>query len=577
MNARIVLVLLLAGFSVAITLSTLSFFWVPYEDTGISFNGDVVDTVPAGSPAAKAGLRVGDRLDPAMSFFDRQRIGWSYRPARGQTYTFTVIRNGVPRIVHVHAIKETKPALGSLEDIVENVVGMLSFLSLIAVGTLLVLVRPTLLTWMFFIFCIGNPTSAYFNASDLLSSLPMPAGFVLNIIRLTLRVAGYVALLEFALRFGHARLVGWRSGVERALPLFFVLYLGYGYRQWFWAFYTPDTDSILGWPYAWLAIAILCEIIAVASLVGTYRGASLRDRQRFKWVVNGVLVTYTVLLVRDVLGGLGMLEGDTLWICIASQSLSAFAPLALGYGILRHRVIDVSFVLNRAVVFASIGASLSAVLLGLGWIFATFFINSRLQVGIDFIVIAAMTLLLRSTYQRLVELVNAALFPKRQRRIQSLRTLRTLAEEADFPSVQALLTTKAGDALDLASAALFIRAGDGGFVRQRAVGWGPATAWHLLPDDATVHIVLANHKRWARIDEQAWTDMNVPPGTARPAVAIPLVSRKKVVGLTLYGAHTNDVDVDPDEAAALADLCALAAPALEQRDYMEGRRMVPTT
>jgi GAF domain len=566
---RIFCILLLATFSAGLGLSTVISLWVPFENSGAFFSGDTVSDVERDSPAAKAGLRVGDRFDPKTSFFDRMRIGWYDHPARGQSYTFNVVRRGAPHTITLRTSK-TVAAPGWDLGTAEYVLGLIAVLSFVIVGTLLVLLRPTPLTWMFFLFCVGNPASKYLDSIDLLLSLPMPLGFVLNMIRTTLLVIGYVAFVDFALRFPNVRAFGWRAFVERVLPLILLVDLALDYREWFWAFYTVDFGPILDWPYLGAVISLIFVVIALASLLGMYRGSEPREKNRLAWVVAGTLAGYSAVILRDTLIGYlgpGYDFMDWTWTFIAFQIGQAFAPLALAYAIVKHRVIDVRLVLNRALVFACIGAVLAAVLLGLSWTFATFFVSSRMQIVIDFVAIAAITLILRSGYQKLVEIVNAALFPKRQHRIQNLRSLRSIAEEGNFESIQALLTTTASEALGLASAALFIRQSDGGFVRQHAFGWKANTAWHLLPGDASVHVFLTKHTRWTRIDERTWTEIRVPSGSARPALAIPLVSRKKTVGVALYGAHTNDVDVDRDEGDALAELCALAAPALEQREY----------
>jgi hypothetical protein len=555
---RIFSVLSLTVFSVGLALSTLVFLWVPYEDTGISFNGDAVDAVAAGSAAAKAGVRVGDRFDPATSFFERGRIGWSNRPADGQTYTFRVLRDGTLRTIHLQVAKESAVPAWSLPDSVEYVVGMLAFIILLSVGTVLVLARPNPLTWMFFLFCVGNPTSKLFGAVDVLTSMPMPLGFILNMIRTTLLIVSYIAFLDFALRFPKMRAVGWRRVVELGLPLLLIFYLADDYRNWFWQFYSVDTHSILGWPYTLVVIAVVCEVIAAVSLLGTYRMASIPDRHRYSWVVVGVLVTYSVILLRDVLGAFNMLEGDTLWICICSQTLTAFAPVALAYGTLKHRVIDVSFVVNRAVVYAVVTAVLVIVFESFTWLIERLIQHTRTVEILQLVLAIAIGISLQHSFRRIEAIVNRWFFKSVHDAQQHLsRIAATLLSAESSGALERTLVGEPVRVLKLTAGALFRRRAGGGFERTAATGWSDEDN-HCFDDDDPLVLHLQERQSAVSMTDSVFPGSYLLAKTKCADEAVPVFSQGALTAIALYGPHVSGTRIDPLERSTLTNLAAAA-------------------
>ncbi len=107
---RLTIVLLISGFSVALTLASLKLLFVPMGWLGLDLNGDFVDYVAPGTAAAIAGVQVGDRLAPNTPFFVRQSVAFSNHFGRAE-YSFDVVRNGHLR--HIAAVATTpEPDLG---------------------------------------------------------------------------------------------------------------------------------------------------------------------------------------------------------------------------------------------------------------------------------------------------------------------------------------------------------------------------------------------------------------------------------------------------------------------------------
>jgi GAF domain len=500
------------------------------------------------------------------------------------------VRAGVRHHVNVivsHTFHKSLVGEGINSYAVLHAFKVFTLLLFTAVGTFLVLVRPRRLTWLFYLFCIG-PTVPSLAAITVLLNLPMPLGFAFNLLRMTLILAGLYGFAAFALCFPNDSAVGWRRTVQRAVLVFMLPYWLFNVYAWF-AEGSPGQSSDLHAANAFLGPIMVLPLqvanflsdqhilgvvqwvgplaIAMVSMFGMYRASEPQERRRLQWAVAGILMGYTTLCTGVILSWFPITASITPACNGIFQVMAVFAPVALGYAILKHRVIDVRFVLNRAVVFIAIACVLAGALAGLDLLFTTFFVNSRLQIGIDFVVISLMTLILRSGFQKLVVLVNHAFFPRRQQRMLRLRELTNNVADGQDELAPLALTAGTCDVLDLASAALFLRTPDNGFVRKRAVGWRAGTAWHLLPGELSMPAACEKRARSERIGERTWLEINVPTGPARPTLAISLISSKRVVGLVLYGAHTNGLDIDPDELRGLEDLCAVAGPALQHPEY----------
>jgi len=242
---------------------------------------------------------------------------------------------------------------------------------------------------------------------------------------------------------------------------------------------------------------------------------------------------------------------------LASGTILAGAA-AVTYALLARRVIDLEFVVNRAITLGAIAALMGGIFVLLDWLFTNYVLQTRWQIAIGMAVAFALGWLVRSGRRRLIHLVDALFFRKRHAIMGRVRALRLDLETESQPErIDETIVTRAAEVLNLDSAALFVRTTDGGFVRQSAVGWPSGTAWHLFSDDRVVSEIIRHDRRAARIDEKTWAATRVPDGVARPVLAVPIGSARSA--FALYGAHADGRDIDPDETHGLFDLCAAAA------------------
>jgi hypothetical protein len=131
--------------------------------------------VDRGSPAYRAGLRTGDVLG-CLSPRDANLLLWNetlgnYQAAyrRGTLLSTCVRRNGTMRPIHFTA-RTGSPVTNAYGSNAFSAFRVCVFLVFLLTGVALVMARPSLMTWIFFGYCIGSaPTSM---AQKVLTVLP---------------------------------------------------------------------------------------------------------------------------------------------------------------------------------------------------------------------------------------------------------------------------------------------------------------------------------------------------------------------------------------------------------------------
>jgi hypothetical protein len=124
------------------------------------------------------------------------------------------------------------------------------------------------------------------------------------------------------------------------------------------------------------------------------------------------------------------------------------------------------------------------------------------------------------------------------------------------------------DAIELAAAALYRRSAEGSrfegvaTARQTTVAPAGFDGNHLL-----VRMLLADEKLVWLDDVRSQLDTE---NAAIYTLAVPVTVRHELVSFTLYGAHTNGAQLDPDEVVLLEDLASEASRAY---DHVEAVRV----
>jgi hypothetical protein len=109
------------------------------------------------------------------------------------------------------------------------------------------------------------------------------------------------------------------------------------------------------------ALMPLCVLVPIASLVLRYRRVGGVERLQLRWIALGGLVFFCVGLTVFLVVGNGSLPPGL----GALDDLGNLAiPLTIGIAILRYRLYDIDVVINRALVYGALTATLAALYVG---------------------------------------------------------------------------------------------------------------------------------------------------------------------------------------------------------------------
>jgi hypothetical protein len=127
---------------------------------------------------------------------------------------------------------------------------------------------------------------------------------------------------------------------------------------------------VTGGVNAFIAIAgFVVYALAAAAFVLNYTRASRAEQQRLKWLLFGLVTglggsTAFDLMRWFVPGVVSIPAYNTMY------ALNVLLPVTLAYAILRHRVIDVGFVVSRTIVYAAIAAFVVGLFSVSDWLFS---------------------------------------------------------------------------------------------------------------------------------------------------------------------------------------------------------------
>ena len=290
----------------------LASFGLAADGDGLIYDAQGPFATEEDSPAWRAGLRGGDRLNlAAMRCIPVDTnvcasllalwAGVNY-VVPGREATLLIAATGARPARQVTLVAEQRPTNRLLELVVilETLAGILVVLG----AAWLVWTRPGFMTWGFFVYVIQfNPGQA-FQFYAWLQLWPR-ALLVQDVVAVAMQAAAYAGLILFALRAPVDRVEGrWRL-VERALPALAILFeaptlagLGtvFGFRAEIWM----RSSFLIGFAVSASALAIL---------LGRRRDLSPRDYQQIRWVIWGCLIGLPAYLLAQLAQETSLLHG----------------------------------------------------------------------------------------------------------------------------------------------------------------------------------------------------------------------------------------------------------------------------
>jgi hypothetical protein len=554
-------------------------------------NGVVVDLVGPfdsirDSPAAAAGLTVGDRIDLKQmncwapgslvcaalvtvlggsaglqeTFLDRN-VNLIIRPGTG----------GASRVVHLRAKRISLDLSGRLVLLADTIASILTMLA----AAWLVWTRPGWMTWGFFLYFFWfNPGQTYVYYA-LLQTQPVLLLIEQGLEDLAIGAA-MGGLLIFALSFPHAVPdPRWRRWARLALWLgagMAVLQLLIGANL----FGLPtESFSMAGYIYSYGLNAL-----ALALLLVRRRELHPRNEQRMRWVIAGCAIGLPVFIFAELCQTTGLLQN--IWGNAPSQTVLGLLYLVQGVlayfvwtAVRRERVISVAIPLRR-------GTVMTALTLALG--VPVMFLHERIAQSQEMwhlprwlwpLVVAPVLLVaLQRLHEVAVDLADHAFHHSYHQARHGLELAERMVREADnFATIDRWLVEAPVRSLRLTSAAVF-RDVDGALQRMiPAIGWPAAPLPELRRDlDAQVTGCLARGKPIPLLPRQ-WQPDGSPSEEQAPCLAVPILGwAGEAIALALFGPHETGSDITPDESDLLHRLAIQAGQGYDRVEMETLRR-----
>lgn len=565
---RLLVVLLLGLWMLGVVLPSIARLWVPLGTFGYAVDPDgQVTSVSPGLPADRAGLRTGNYFDLNAVPFELRRyaVGPLTRTLLARaSIALPVHATGGDRVVAMSAVAESLSGVDKF-SIVMRSLGALVF---IVVGAGLVLLRPSPMTWGLYLYTIGiNP------GSDSVVNALLPAGaYIVNeSLENVCIAAGYVGFLVFALRFPREEIVGWRSLINRMTPLLFVLLIGIGVA-------TAVMPFVFAVPSAFafrlfVVLGSLVFAVGFAALLITYFNVRGLDRQRIKWVIMGFAIglpSFVIAFLFDVDSSIAV----PYWFIGLLLCLNLLVPITIAYAVIHHHVIDVSFVISRAVVYTALTALLVATFGLIDFEIGQSLSSTGLTVAIQVVVSIAFAFWLNAIHARINDFVDSTLFKRRHMAEKQLaRIARALPHAQTSDGVDRMLVEEPVAALDLTAAALFRTDDNGRAVLACHSGWPETSPSALDPDDSLL-LQLTADQTPLDLREVHWHRDDLPVATARPLLALPVTVRRRLAAFVLYSGHRGGEALDPTEQRSIGSLAIGAAAAYDHLEAEFLRRRV---
>lgn len=551
---RFIAVLVIALFALFNSASDVALTWHAFSGFGMSI--DVAQTiigVDPGGPADRAGLKVGDAFDSgAMPFAARRLLltGILAVPDDSQG-RFAVKGPSGDRFVTLTAV----PRMRTFADNATNLALMVVVSLSIAIGTWLVLLRPSVMTWSFFLFCaFQSPPGAT------VSCIVGLWGFLVGYLAWsTLWGLVLVPFIVFALRFPNDRSDGWRGVAERAvvastailLPL--NAYLNYG--------------AMFGWRTALVGtvlsvIGIAAIPLVVCTFLLSYFHAPNIDRAKIRWVGVGLVIGY---IGPVSFASLTSLPGTFAWpvpLFNVVQSLQIAVPLSVAYVIVRHRVFDVRFVLGRAAVYAVLTSLVVASVSLVDFIAGKLISETRLAAFGEAVIAIVIGLSLNGLHKRAESTVERLFFRERRSAEERLhRVGEGLLRARTREGITNAIVAESVAALRLTSCAVFVREDDR-FERTVSVGWDALPKIALASEDPAV-LALASGPKPLAVRDRLWPPSFLPAGLLAPVATLPVFTRGELDAIVFFGSHIGGELLDSEELALLVRFLQSAGLAFE--------------
>lgn len=520
------------------------------EDFGIAFSvprhgpGSVLVTrVQPGSPAAQAGIRAGDMLAYGDTAFERARILYATPGSR-----VAIVVNGTRRVVMTARRTPYDPV---------TLILLAIRLAFLLVAAMLAWRRPgerACSALILFLVCFGLALAM----SNCVLATPLLSLIVLQIGFGALFVTGMAAAAVFVATFPS----GWAGAIPRAFAIAAQVLAGIMIAVFILGelLFARTADQVSLLNAGVFAGFVGLGLLVGGALVSAYVWGPREQRERRRWI----------FLIVGV-GLAGPLADIAVTLTIGLQPLAdeltllplTLIPVGLAYVILRHRVIDVGFVINRAVVYAGVSAFVVAVFVVVETLVNNYVdhVSRAGSIAVQLAVALALGFSIRFIHRRVEHVVDRVLFRERH---DAEAAIRALAHDASYITDAGVLLARCVQTIERythAHAGVWIAEGS----RYRAAATSFAAAPEIDENDAAAVAMRAR-----RVSVHVRDCDSGFPGV----LAFPMIVRGDLIGVLVCGHKASDETYAPDEADALASLAAAAGHALDALEVRDLRRRI---
>jgi hypothetical protein len=494
--------------------------------------------LPGGDPVER--LQLGDRVR-----IDRIKP-WDRKPGLvGEAFTYDNVdrrlpieRDGKERIVRL--IAHVEPTQLRFLDMLR----ILLFLVAIGLGAILFLVKPSIATGAFFVFCLGGVDAP---ATYLDGIIPYPWRQYPQIIDNAIAGAVRPALWLFAFCLidgdrdaARERVVAWIAaaaglalGVLHAYSIWRLDYAGLPAER-----YDLIFRQCLGG----------LTVLTMAAFVVAFVRAKTNDRHRIGWIVAAFAFAGIARLTSDALFPAHI----QLWVNSLLVSMTIVPIITIWIAVVRHQFFNVDFVVSKAVVYFALSAAVFGSLYAIEEIGTYIFSqNSDLAYGFIILICTAVGSLTGKIKDAFDMIVDRFIFRDRHQQRKALEFIAGYILDAEtVEDVHRALLQDAPHALNLQFGGILERQPDGGYELAESFAWPDDCIIKLGPSDELTQAITRTRGALTFSGKDTRLIQRSFPNE-RLTFAAPLFFDRTVSGIVVYGHNVSGLDLDPEERELL--------------------------
>jgi len=549
---RLIMVALLGIFELVLLVALLHSYDAPIGQYGftVGSDGTTITTIEPQQSADLAGLKPGDHIIYKTLPLIGRRVLILKDPVPAQAaLVLQFTHSGQIKTVTLHA--HTIP--GQMTQTTTIISGLAGFI-LGVIGLILVLFRPSRMTWGFAL--IAPPIILPLNLLFWVQHTESFAATATDITISLFYALQTMGMLVFASRFPNDNPRGLAAFIDKlAIPAGILIAAIYSYGSLTVRF---TTNELSNWEMIDNYSLLLPSLAALMALISTFITTQGSTKSRLAPVIASFSLLIAIGILQQIIPELTSNDEMLFATYLAYGIAPALVAVAVAYGVIRHRVMGVDFIIERTLVFTILTVFIVMIFSVIEFFVGKMFETGRVADAVQMVLAVFVGISINYMHGKLEHFLNLLLFRRRyaaRRRLN--KTALTLPHASKLDFIDQMLVVEPVEALDLSSAAVFRRIGND-YVRVAAHGWDETTITKLDQDDHLV-VRLRAELQPIKVGEENWPLSHLPNGRARPIYVVPVLMGHQLEALLIYGAHCNGADLDSDECKSLYSLARSAA------------------